>query len=116
AHRLYLAGKVWRRRDGSYRLNLYYEDRLEKYVTTQSNLPEPPAAAAQWMQHMDEGDLAWPLPYAFGRVPVFHFSNNARAGEYGRSELADIIPLQDRLNQTLANLAIAEEFQSFAQR
>lgn len=110
-----VAAKAWQVRGGFWRVNLYYADRLEKYISTRPDAILPNVEAS-WLQHEDDGDNMWPIYHDFGRVPVFHFSTNARTGSYGKSELADIIPLQDRLNQTLANLAIAEEFQSYRQR
>src|SRR5687768_5544467 len=109
------AAKAWQIRGGKWRVNLYYEDRVEKFV---SNKPqaELPNNLNSWEQFQDEGDGQWPLPHDLGRVPVFHFATNARTGQYGKSELSVIIPLQDRLNQTIANLAIAEEYQSYRQR
>lgn len=113
-----VAAKAWRLRDRRWRLNLYYADRLEKYISAASTDAAPTSTAA-YQPYQDDGDRAWPVAYDAswtGTVPVFHFANNARTASYGRSELADIIPLQDRLNMSLANLAIAEEFQSFRQR
>jgi len=40
-------------------------------------------------------------------VPVFHFANNARVNDYGHSELAPVLPLQDMLNRDLTHQAIA---------
>lgn len=115
-----VAAKTWRRADRRWRLNLYYEDRLEKYVTrsaiTGDDAPEDPNI---YEPYSDPDDLAWPIRYdpAWGNiVPVFHFANNARTGQYGKSEVAPLISLQNRLNMTLANLAVAEEFQSYRQR
>lgn len=111
------AAKVWPQRDGHWRVNLYYPDRLEKYVTPNGASAMPMASSAGTLKpYQDDEDEGWPVAYDWGIVPVFHFGNNARTGELGRSELRDIIPLQDRLNTTLANLAIAEEYQSFRQR
>ena len=113
-----VALKLWRRRDGSWRANLYRRDRLEKYSSISKDI-NPPRVADQWEPYSDDRDLSWPIPYGdswSGRVPVFHFANNARQGEYGVSELKSIIPLQDRYNLTLATLAIAEEHQSYRQR
>lgn len=110
-----VAAKVWQLRDGTWRLNLYYADRLEKYITNGPHERLPDADSA-WSQHSDDGDGAWPVRHNMGRVPLFHIALSHRAGTYGRSDLADIIPLQDRLNLTIANQAVAEEFQSFRQR
>lgn len=111
------AAKLWPQRDGHWRVNLYYPDRLEKYITPNVASGMPGATSASSLKaYRDEEDDGWPVRYDWGIVPVFHFGNNARTGELGRSELRDILPLQDRLNATLANLAIAEEYQSFRQR
>lgn len=116
---LRVAAKAWRLADHRWRLNLYYRDRLEKYITVNptigDDVPDDPKLYAPF----SDEDGVWPVVYDpawTGVVPVFHFGNNARTGEYGRSEVAALIPLQDRLNMTLANLAIAEEFQSYRQR
>lgn len=113
--RLYAAAKSWKLRDGKWRVNVYYEDRLEKYISRRpaDYLPDNVGA---WESFSDPQDPSWPIPYDFGRVPVFHFAVNARSGEYGRSDLHAIIPMQDSLNRSLANQAVAEEFQSYKQR
>lgn len=113
--KLYCAAKAWKLRTGHWRINLYYEDRLEKYRSRKPSADLPDNEAA-WDSYSDPEDTSWPLNYSWGRVPVFHFAVNARSGEYGRSDLAPIIPLQDSLNRTLANQAVAEEFQSYKQR
>jgi hypothetical protein len=112
---IYCAAKSWKVRTGHWRMNLYFNDRVEKYITNKPS-DELPENNEQWTEHQDKNDSSWPVIHNFGRVPVFHFAVNARSGEYGRSDLAAIIPLQDRLNQTLANQAVAEEFQSYKQR
>jgi hypothetical protein len=112
------AMKVWRMRNGRWRANIYLSDRLEKYATKAVS-DDIPADPRVWEVYQDQADLTWPIAYDptwAGAVPVFRFANNARLGEPGRSELRDIIPLQDRYNQTLANLAVTEEHQSFRQR
>jgi hypothetical protein len=110
-----VAAKAWQVRGGYWRVNLYYADRLEKYVSTRPDAILPNTEAS-WKQHEDDGDGQWPIYHDFNRVPVFHFATNGRTGSYGKSELADIIPLQDGLNKTIAGLAVAEEYQSYRQR
>ncbi len=109
-----LAVKHWLQPDKSIRLNLYYPDRIEKYVTT-SKTGELPAAA-QGLGPFEVPGEVWPLPNPYGTIPVFHFANNASLGEYGRSELADVIPLQDALNKCVADMLVAMEFVAFPQR
>ena len=111
--RLIIAAKYWRDIDGYGRLNLYLEDRLEKYITRQKATSGPPTAQG-FERYEPDTDSTWPLFYDWFRpgainIPVFHFGNNARTGRPGRSELRDVIPLQDGLNTTLAKLMAASE-------
>lgn len=127
------ACKVWIGEDDKAYATLYYEDRIEKYITKNKvqgySLPDK-GDNSVWEQRQvvagyDEGGEnedavevleEWPLPNPFGRVPIFHFANNASLGEYGRSELSDVIPLQDILNKDLSDRLITQEFHSYPQR
>lgn len=109
-----LAAKTWQLHDGRRRLNLYYPDRIEKYVTRTKN-QELPKSAAQLDQFQPDGE-PWPVPNPWGVVPVIHFANNAGTGEYGASELRDVIPLQDALNKVLTDLILASEMGGFPQK
>lgn len=108
--------KLWRLADGRWRANLYYRDRVEKYVSTAKTSSMPTTGWA-WAPFKDEDAGRWPLLYSWGEgMPVFHFANNARSGQMGQSELRDIVPLQDVLNKSLSNQVVAGEFASFPQR
>lgn len=127
------ACKVWIGEDEKAYATLYYPDRIEKYISKNKvrgySLPEK-GDATTWEKRevvtgYDEGEAdgdrvevleEWPLPNPFDRVPVFHFANNASLGEYGRSELSDVIPLQDILNKDLSDRLITQEFHSYPQR
>lgn len=112
---LELAAKVWTLRDKRLRLNVYHPDRIERYVTP---VPRRGGSALKPEAFVPyEGDTAGPVianPYE--AVPVFAFANNARTGEYGVSELRDLIPLQDALNKALADMLVAQESAAFPQR
>jgi len=55
--------------------------------------------------------------HRLGRVPVVMFLNRRRTGGlYGRSEMADIIPLTDAAARSLTNLQIAGETHSVPQK
>ncbi|MDP9364402.1 MAG: phage portal protein [Chloroflexota bacterium] len=123
--RIVLAARSWIAH-GRRRLNLYFPDRTEKYVTKSTitayasgadSLANPlagwPTAAASFEEHRPDGDEAWPVANPWGVVPVFHFGNNAGTNELGRSELADVIPLQDALNNVLTNLVAGVELVGF---
>lgn len=103
------------------RLNLYYADRIEKYVTRTkvqqdgsggSMFPERVNSWVEW----EEDDATWPLENPYGVVPVFHFANDADVGMLGKSELKDVIPLQDQLNKAVIDMMVAMEFQALPQR
>lgn len=104
-----------------WRLTLYYPDRIEKYATLAAPAtvvtqytPSFPSSAGQFQPYQAPGET-WPLPNPWDVVPVFHFSNG-RTGAFGRSELADAIPIQDALNKTVCDLLVAQEFIALPQR
>lgn len=63
----------------------------------------------------------WPLPNPLGIVGVIPFHNRTRlvrAGSVGtgRSEIEDVIDIQDRINKTLFDRLMAAEFSAFRQK
>lgn len=112
--RIERAAKYWRTRDRRTRLNIFFPDRVEKYISAKPAdgfLPE-----AREFEPFPEGDTGSVVPNPFGRVPVFHFANNADLGSFGRSELEAVIPLQDGLNKAALDMMVAMEFSAFRQR
>jgi hypothetical protein len=103
------AAKMWKLDDGRLRLNLYYVDRIEKYVTAKPKPNGIPKKLDEFVPY-DDG-YGNTVPNDLGRVPVFHFENPG-----GYSELKDVIPIQDALNKTVADMMIAMEFAAFKQR
>lgn len=103
------AAKWWITAENHIRLTMYYADRLEYYETRRPFQPgEAPEAAA--FEPMAD------LPMAanpFGRVPVFHFRSNRRRA---KSQLANVIPIQDAVNKLLADMMVASEFGAYPQR
>lgn len=111
------AAKAWLRDDLRWRLTVYLPDRIEKYVTREpdragTGFPRHPQSLEPWRP---EGE-PWPLPNPYGVVPLFHFANNAFLGGFGRSELADVEPVQDALNKTAMDLLVTSEYQAYPQR
>lgn len=125
------ASKFWRTIDKHTRLNLYFPDRIEKYITakpTESYLPE----ASEFVPIVDDNfaasqpelfegarlpaDSAHIVPNPYGIVAVFHFANNADVGMPGRSELEAAIPIQDGLNKSVLDMLVAMEFSAYRQR
>jgi hypothetical protein len=112
-----LVGKVWKAR-GRYRVTLYYPDRIEKYasrgVGAGGDLPK--AAAFQLLAPgdpalKDDEDATTEVE----GIPVYHFPNGELSA-YGRSLLENVIPLQDALNKTVADMLVNNEFTAYPQR
>jgi hypothetical protein len=109
------AVKVWITNDDHARVNVYFPDRTEKYVTTNEVKGTLPEKDTELRPYEVEGE-PWPLPNPYDTVPVFHFGNNAGIGEFGHSELINVIPLQDALNKSIADMLVAMEFVALPQR
>lgn len=108
------AAKYWRMGNARFRLNLFYPDRIERYVSDgkyEGFLPDP-KEFVPFSESSDDYILSNP----FGVVPVFHFANNADIGMPGVSELDAAIPIQDGLNKSVLDMLVAMEYSSFRQR
>lgn len=100
------AAKWWVAEDKRCKVMLYYPDRLEKY-TTVSPIEGPIEAQTKFEL---EGP---PEANPFGQIPVFHLRRDRRQV---KSEISDVLPLQDAVNKLLADAMIAAEFGAFRQR
>ena len=118
-----VAAKVWR--EGRvYRLNLYYCDRIERYATKGTGNDGGMPKAASFLPYNEPAEAEpgetpeaaepWIEPHDYGQV-VYHFPNGD-VSAYGTSALDDVIPLQDGLNKTLADMLVAMEFHAYPQR
>lgn len=91
----------------STRVNAYFHDKVEKWVI---------ASNGTLTAHIDpkEKTREWVMPdgTAIG-LPIIPFRNNP-IGNYGTSELADVIPLQNALNRFHYSQIIAAELTAFA--
>lgn len=127
-----LAAKLWKRvDDGRIRLNLYYSDRVEKFVCgkkeyekiyetvdqeqaeTLLNLSTAGSGFEPWVEDGDPGGI---VNHDFGRVPVFHFSNSDDPSGFGVSELEPVVPLQRALNKSIIDMLVGSEYHAFPQR
>lgn len=114
--RIKAAAKVWPVADEKYRATIYLPDMVYRYETTNSVKNGRPDKVGLFTPYQDEDTPEGELVNRWGQVPMFHLANNAAPGRYGRSELADVIPLQDALNKTMADMLVAMEFVSLPQR
>ena len=105
--------KRWRLEEGDdvgqTRLNLYYPDRIERYITGRAGL---------WAQYQEPDDTGWPAPWvdAGGNplgVPVIHFPTNPNGNDYGSSELEAVLPLQRVLTSLWIDLLAAADMTGF---
>jgi len=121
------AAKHWRDADKRTRLNLFFPDRIERYVSKgEGDLPDHRAFLPFDAESERRSDAEIPashshrvsasIPNPFGLVPVFHFANNADIDSFGRSELEDAMAVQDGLNKSVLDMLVAMEVCSFRQR
>lgn len=90
-------------------ITLYFPDRIEKYVSRSAqSAGNIPTTGAGYVKRSVPGET-WPLPHPLGVVPLFHF-------EREDSILTDVIPLNDALNKTIADLLVSSEANSMRQR
>ena len=91
-----LAAKWWVDEKKTY-LNLYYEDKIEKYVSNKE--PESEKAFA-FLEEIDN---------PFNKIPVVHFRS-------GQPQLVNLITIQDAVNKTFSDMMVVGEFNTFQQR
>jgi hypothetical protein len=100
------------------RVNLYYPDRVEQYVSQYATTDVyghsfGTGAATVFVEYETEGEpfpIANPVP---GVIPVFHFRT---ARPYGRPEHADAFGPQNGINKILASMMAAIDYQIGPQR
>lgn len=85
------------------RLNLYLPDGIEKYIQD----------GRQWGPYRENPDDAWPIPWPVGVIPVVHFRYKDDGGNWGESELDQLIPIQSSLNKSVIDLLTAADISAF---
>jgi len=106
AARVWKTGKRWR-------ITLYYPDHLERYTSRGSSADGgiPGVNAFSPVTDQADGEARAELT----RIPVYHFPNG-ELSSYGRSLLRGVIPVQDALNKTVADLLVDMERTALPQR
>ncbi len=109
------AAKAWKLHSGKFRLTVYLPDSTLKFITREKTdgLPEKPDKFEPFTPKDGTGPI---VPNPYGKVPVFHFANDGCLGRNGRSELKDVLPLQDALNKSVLDMMVAMEFVALPQR
>ena len=72
------------------RLNLYEPDAVKKYEDLGKG----------WQPYKDNPGDPWPIPWPIGRIPVIHFRWKDDGGNWGESELDQLVTLQELINKT----------------
>lgn len=116
------AAKMWKIGE-RYRLDLYYADRIECYVSRASQSTITGTSAPQkatrdnWQRYIDpnapDDDQEWPIPNPFGEIPVFHFRNQR---PYGMPEHHGFFGPQDAINKLIMSHMASVDYQAFPQR
>lgn len=99
---------------GNVHATLYLPDWIYKFQTKRPQsgaLPDSP----QWAPRETEGET-WPARNTVGEVPLVEIANNPRLLTGGVSELADVTDIQDRINKTIADRLITQDFGAFPQK
>lgn len=109
------AAKQWTSGDRTY-ITLYYPDRIEKYISKEKTKRESmPTSEKDFEPRIVKGEK-FPLPNPYKKVPVFHFAYDSELDDRGSSLLTDVIPLNDALNKSYADIFVAQEYNSMRQR
>lgn len=96
------------------RVNLYFEDRIERYVSSASS-DTLITDFSKYESYQDDGD--WETSHSLGQVPVFMFSANYDMDEgRGRSDLADATSIIDGVVKTFLDMMTASEYTAAPQR
>lgn len=99
---------------GRWRAFVYYPDRIEKFwgpVISDANI-EVSGAGVAWQQQDDEPQLE----HRLGTVPMIPMPHRPNLAGVGRSELTEVVPIQDAINKLAADMIVASEFGAFRQR
>ncbi len=109
------AAKMWKGDDNFYYVTLYYPDQIEKYISSKAADGNTPLESLNFVERIVEGE-SFPLANPYGRVPIFHFAVENELDDFGTSILFDVIPLNDALNKSYADIFVAQEYNSMRQR
>jgi hypothetical protein len=87
-----------------------------KYVSAKPRDYGQTCAEIVWKPRLVEGE-DWPLPNPFGeRLSIVELPNRPNTLKGARSEIEDVLDIQDRIDKTIADRLIAQEYGAFAQK
>lgn len=105
------------------RLNLFYPDRIEKYVAKTTTTARTTPAFEPYYDMYDvvidevtnEPDQVpvWPIPNPYNQIPVFHLRTDLN---YGKPEHRNAFSLQDAISKIIEMQMVTINFQGYPQR
>lgn len=98
--------------DGIYKYQAKRAITLDEYRTDSGRDRRLDVLGAMWKPIDGEAEVPNPL----GLVPIVEFRNRPRLLGSGRSEIADVISVQNQINKLVCDMMVAAEFGAFRQR
>lgn len=108
------AWKKWLDDDGYFYGTLYLPDAIYKYRS--AGKQSVYLSASQKIDWVPRPGDEQPVPNPLGVVPVVELRNNPRMMGHGRSEIEQIIPIQDATNKIITDMLVTSEYSAFKQR
>lgn len=109
--------KRWQLRTGQFRVDLYYPDRIERYISALGVKTPKERDYQPYLGDAPGDDLGvgsgWPLPNPFGEIPVFHFRTD---DPYGQPEHEGAYGPQDAIHKLIVSHMASVDYQAFPQR
>jgi len=95
------ASKRWEDDEKRDRLNLYLPDRVEKYIADDGD---------NWEKVTETNGDEWAADLG---IPVIHFAHRDQGYNFGRSDLRDVVPIQNAYNKAIIDLVAAADTTAF---
>lgn len=120
-NRLTAAVKIWLApRDDGFRVNIYYADRVERYLIGGSIQFVVGSGDEETIVEDRPPDDSWPIPWKMREgnepvgIPLIQFENQGETyRDGGRSEMTDAMPANDVLNRAFMSAVITGENTGF---
>lgn len=108
--------KLWRD-DWTGRLcaTLYLPESIHKFESEGTSSTAVASDKIRWRPRVVIGE-EWPAGNPLGVVPLHEIANNPRLLSGGVSEIHDVIDVQDRINKTVADRLMTQDFGAFPQK
>jgi hypothetical protein len=116
-----IAGLVeWQNDDGSLGAEVYLPEGSQRFKTKKVDAGKLPVSAGNSSSQPEPMPREWQADgepvETDGRIPLVELSNRPNEAGIGRSDLADVLALQDAINKLANDMIVASEFSAFRQR